>query len=1167
MIETCGNKHPLTLQGLDVQNNKMAGLASDFAVYDERKIQDHLVFWMKIAEQINYYDGDILTPQGNWKQNLDKDQAVILGVFAAQQGNAFWSQWNTTLTNIKSGSNPTTMKKQWAYLFDIVFNAIKSIDQLYAKLEPGTELNKWIAGRAAFIQPVFKKWVAYHKTSKAVPTAANNLFNYNYNFTSLITPWLKAENPANVELTTLWYDDSFQDFNAFYQSLAQDPRPFLGITQAPVSPKEYISLGAHYAGIFETGKTLINFFISTINKAIEVFEKSLQTNNHEPHIAIMLTFLKLTEPLQAELNKLVDRHFDHFLKDVLQVEPKGAKNDSVFITAELSKSIDAFLIKKDTELKGGKDELGVERIYSTTQNVVLNKAEIAEVLAYKRNGEELLAGIPNTNDGIEAELEIPENGWPTFGKNNFPKAETGIAFGGEMLRMAEGQRTVHMVFVTKEKHGLKANDFDDKVSAFYSSEEGWEKVEMGQSQVIVGGKIIYFGLVISTEQPAMVDVLEDVHERNYHKEEPGIELLFEGELTYKLRDVQLEKMYCAVQAEDVQQLTLVNRWGALDSSKTFTPFGQTPKVGDYFTVGSTEVFSKNLYLARLNIDWEVKSDWLSNTWKHAGLNLEILDEKKWVDPPAGLNNNLTFNQLFGGDKFSFKGDATVLPDTPPENYSTKSTGGFLKINLLHDLGQQTYAERYLKAATAIAKNPSNTALKLPEEPYVPEISKISLNYSSTLAKVSLMKTKKGKNEDLHFYHISPFGGNPAHGNDLNEEYPPMVWNAENEGELYVGFKNYGAGSSVHTLFQLIEGSSNPLKPKQDVIWQYLENNVWKSFAESDLIDNSNGLIESGIVETAIPLWYKGPGTLMTSPLFWIRAAVSKNTDALCRLVSTSAQALKTTLSSTNHPASHYQNGLEAGTISKLVSPLNTIKKIEQPYASFGGAPQENLPAARNRISKRIRHKSRTVQMLDYEQEILENFKNLKQVRCLSHTKYEEDKLTNTIKYSESAPGHISVVSIPHVLDSTNVGIKRYTPISTLENIKNFLEKKTSVFVNVHVKNPIYYEIDLSFKVAFYPEITNEEFYKKQLQEELIQFLSPFSEGVRKKIFQSVIYKSEIIDFIDERPYVDYLKDLVVNVIVDRNDVSKNSKNVELAAADVQAAVLVSGPKHNIEIIL
>ena len=68
------------------------------------------------------------------------------------------------------------------------------------------------------------------------------------------------------------------------------------------------------------------------------------------------------------------------------------------------------------------------------------------------------------------------------------------------------------------------------------------------------------------------------------------------------------------------------------------------------------------------------------------------------------------------------------------------------------------------------------------------------------------------------------------------------------------------------------------------------------------------------------------------------------------------------------------------------------------------------------------------------------------------------------------------------------------------------------------------------------------------------------------IFQSTIHKSELIDFIDEQPYVHYITNLVMDVYVDRNDNSKNKLNVETAVSDVQVALLVSADKHAIDFI-
>jgi hypothetical protein len=1139
----------------------MDALRTSSAKFDERRKQDHIVFWLNIAEKLNYFDGPDVSPQGNWKTQINKDEAILLGEFASIKNETVWSKWIEVLNSLVAGNTQLTMQKQWAYLFDLVFNAVLFVDSLNNELQHGSELKSWVESRALHMAPAFKNWVAFYKASVLKPTQANHVFNFNYTLPELLSPWSKSEDLQNTRLSSLWFDSGFGDFKTYYDSIAPNDLLFVGVTQNPTSPKDFISLGSHYAGVVETGKTLLSFFGSVVNKANEYFLKSLENNNHEPHTSLLLTFLELTQPVQDELNELLDRHYDYYLDEVLNVKPKEPQKDSVFVTAELAKLTESIFVKKGSFLKGGKDAEGALVLYQTDKDIVLNKAAVASLKSFYRNGSSLNVGNPNTFDGLEAELEFPEQGWSPFGKGNFPKPTIGAALSGDLYRLAEGERTIEITFLANQNIGLSSAEVFKKVTAFYTSEKGWEEFAQNKMELSISGKNFKIALVANAEQPAIVEFNTKAHERKVYKNEPVLELYFAEDLAYKLREVKLSKVDTRVLVNGLKQVSLTNKLGNIDPSKAFMPFGPNPGKGEFMILGSSELFSKNIFAAALKINWKIDPGYKNQTWANTTIKQELLESNVWVETDGTHTKSKSFKSFLEDTSFSFSKNS-LIKSNEPQAFSSKSTSGFLKLTMEDTIGHEGYQESYLRASAEIAQTPATTT-KLPTKPYSPEIEEISVVYSTKVYSTSLAETKSLLEREIQFYHITPFGGNPAHGNDLNEDNPNLVWDSTNEGEFFIGFSDYKPGTSINCLINSIEGSSNPLEKVPTVSWMYLESNQWKNFENSDIIDNTNGLIQSGIVTAAVPLRYKEPGTLMGEELFWIKASVLENNDAVCNVDTVTAQAFQATLSSEELHESHFQSPLPSGTIKKFTNPLTGVKRVGQPAVSFGGSPKEDNEEFRNRTSKRLRHKDRNVQMLDYEQLVLQEFSSLKKVRCLSHTKYEEDESTNVVHYSESAPGHVTLITLPKIVENIEPGIKRFTPISTLEKIKEFIQTKASPFSTIHVKNPIYYEVELKFKVAFNKHILEIEFYRAKLQESLIQFLSPFDTGFRKATFQSTIHKSEIIDFIDEQPYVHYLKDLVMDVYVDREEDKKNSFNVETAASDIQVALLVSAKEHSI----
>lgn len=129
-----------------------------------------------------------------------------------------------------------------------------------------------------------------------------------------------------------------------------------------------------------------------------------------------------------------------------------------------------------------------------------------------------------------------------------------------------------------------------------------------------------------------------------------------------------------------------------------------------------------------------------------------------------------------------------------------------------------------------------------------------------------------------------------------------------------------------------------------------------------------------------------------------------------------------------------------------------------------------------------------------------------------------------------APGHVLLIPISNLKNrnATNP-LQPKTGRRVLIEIQEYLKARTSPFVHVHAKNPVYEQVIVSFKVQFYSG-TDKGFYMKKLNDEIVHFLTPwaFEENAEVK-FNQKIYASSIINFIEERSYVDFITDFVMGV--------------------------------------
>jgi hypothetical protein len=501
-----------------------------------------------------------------------------------------------------------------------------------------------------------------------------------------------------------------------------------------------------------------------------------------------------------------------------------------------------------------------------------------------------------------------------------------------------------------------------------------------------------------------------------------------------------------------------------------------------------------------------------------------------------------------------------------EDYGIRNKNGFLRLDLLNDFGHSQYRQVLTRQMLAVARHPdivkgayywknnqripkklttSATTTKevvIPNPPFTPSIKSITIGYESNSS-----INENTKNGHIEFIHLHPFENTYEHIKKINDSnlFPQFNISTSiteiNElipqaGALLIGIKNLQPKQSLSLLFQLVENTANAELSKPKVYWHYLKSNEWKPFRESQIIsDTTDELLRAGIVEFAIPHDINKENTILPSDLHWIKAAVTKNPQAISHAIDIHAQAAQVTFENNENDLTHLKQPLPAETISKLENDDAGIKGISQLYDSYGGRPAESNLSFYTRVSEHLRHKGRAITLFDYERIILEEFPAIYKVRCVNHTRHTK-KPTN--KTFHLCPGHVVISVVPDF--SKLKAVDRRQPkvsLAQLEKIRRFLEDRNCAFVgadpsattderhSLHVLNPIYEDIKIGFKVRFLPEITAIEFHIEQLKNALVRFLSPWAfEDSSDITFGGKVFKSVILHFVEKQPYVDYVKD-------------------------------------------
>ncbi len=936
----------------------------------------------------------------------------------------------------------------------------------------------------------------------------------------------------------------------------------------------------------------------------------------KPQAGLFLTFLRLFRQQQDQMNGLTQKHLDAFFRDVLHVQPKLAKADQVHVLFELAKKVDPTLVKSETLLKAGKDSDGNELTYQVLDDVFVNHTTVGtikSILVDPINNDAVHYGeMANSVDGIEEELPEDDSKWPAFGRKNFPKAEIGFALASPVLWLQEGDRTIQVTIkLQTDELDIPNQVLQNAFKIYLSGEEEWlgPYYSTPSLKKVSGQFELVFSINLPTTEKPVVYFDSQVLDGDFQTIFPMMKVVPDTSssnyLNSYLQGVTLASARINVEVKGVKSLKVRNDHGVLDPSKAFLPFGAEPVQGASFDVGYPEAFTKRLNEFKIMVDWmnvptvnlrncysssyNGDDSWLnfylsanqfkanlsyrnkkgetstktvnlfnsSNNKNRATYTvsesplLVALVPQLMLSKQLAVSSSRKISTLFQRKYRFLQGNKLLRKPFPKLQLQTESPDeGFVTLELLDDFLHREYRQKYVKATVQFAQG---STLHLPKEPYQPKIKSISLDYkaSSKTVDFSLTDEDSFADKDVEFFQIGAFGQRERHGYLSSHSKVQTVGNTlladcSQQGQLLIGLKNWSKGQIVNLLIQVAEGSANPQKEKEPVNWAVLIEDDWQELNSDYLLaDATNGLLKSGIVKLNFPDDASKEHNWLPDDMVWIRASVKANPDAVCQLINIHAQAgLVELVEPENHP-SHLQTSLAGETISKLVSPIGAIKKVTQPYASFGGRSDEKAEAYYTRVSERLRHKNRAVTLWDYERLVLQEFPEISKVKCLNHS-------CDTL---ERAPGHVNIIIVPDLQNKNAVNILQpRVSIATLEDVKVFVKPLAPLLIEVHTSNPSYEEVQLEFEVSF---IKGHEYgyYRKELNRELIEFLSPWSTGKQAEIyFGGRIEKSVLLKFVETRSYVDFVSHFKMYH-------KTSSKDVESAITTNARAILVSHAEH------
>lgn len=796
------------------------------------------------------------------------------------------------------------------------------------------------------------------------------------------------------------------------------------------------------------------------------------------------------------------------------------------------------------------------------------------------------------------------------GNQTGQQAKIGFAIASPQLFLNEGLRKIT---ITIGDSDLNFEELHRSLKIYVTADKEWLTIDTAQEiganitdssfYSISRNSIV---ITIPAAQPAIIAYDKALHGDDYNTKYPVIQFIVDPRKYNQFKSVitSPSQISISVEAQGITDLILSNDDGPLDPTRSFNPFSLIPRPGSSFFIGSKEVFSKKINTIKLSFDRKLKGNGvvkglfgkLTERINALKVGCDLFSQANWY--PLIFEDGNPVILLIDNKSDEPSPELRIVVDKSSNSREFKRTVGAPLIT--EDVDDFKARIRLSLHYFNGAKNADAEVADMlsPNEKNVPFIA---FQFLSLLLELNAIKLDYYSEQTFEsgveqFFHVYPFGiaeiilpspqidiiSNPVAENvekdkdDLTiltdyllpqvklgrrdnffvrpNQYSSIIYQ---QGNLYIGLEGLVLPQNISLLFKIADGTAydNDSEPPQ-VNWSYLVNNEWRVLpAEHIISDSTYGLQTTGIVLIDFPKEASANNTIITKGLHWLCLSVETGGDKIPGIIDVIAQANKANFYDQQNDPEHFRVPLPAGSITKLVTKVPEVKLITQPYESFDGKMREEGKAFYARVSERLRHKHRAINQWDYEHLVLQHFPWVYKVLCLANTdprclcRHPKNEPSECC-CEQVAPGHILIVPISNLRNRNAVDIlKPRTGRRTLIQIEEYLKKITSPFAHIHARNPLFEEVKTSFNVKFYTG-TDKGRYLKQLNEDIIRFLSPWAfDETKEIIFGRRIYASNLINYIEELDYVDYITCFKMVHIV--NDCCNKDTHADIPCIDLK----------------
>lgn len=1179
-------QNPFQRGGTSQADRRLPGLSPQHARIDERTVAERIVFASEMAKRLRFATTTGGEAPGGWTRLFATDLSAQLAGLASQDVETWRSGVRERISWIRDDDNVADLaglRLRAGELFGAAAALAKSLDEFLLRLPEDHPLKAALRQRIqARLGPALRRLVGHHRAARGSSVLDAPLV-VDPSRTWIVYGHETADARALLE-TPPTLSESWWTVPGGYGGVPADDSVFRVPDASPPSAANAAACLVHASNHFLFTSAFDAFtesYARLVDDAAAALVASLEgKDDHAPHYALFLTFLRLRTTVQERLNGLLWRHLDHYYQDILRLRPKPPEPDHLHLVAELSKSAAEASLPEGTLFKAGKDSAGRELSYGLDRETTFNTAKVARLLSLHEDR------APFSGPATAVAAPAP-----------LPAVRTGFAVASHYLFLAEGARTILLRFDGTSFASLPAS----RLRCHLTHAKGWlEKTphDVREGTFTGGGACTEIEIRLEGTDPAIVAWTAKVHQGAFAVALPIVQCLLLPDQARPggdydlLKDVAVGSMEIVVRVgatpggydqTGAKTLLASNEGGRLDVSKPFLPWGALPREDSALVVGHAEAFTKRNASLNLHIAWAGMPAAYSTS---PSATLQFLDGGIWK-PAADLSGS--FTACAAASQRTFPNEVAV-PDGAVHDWREPFTplgpstrDGFLRVVLDSNFGQETYQAGFTEHLIRLARTGSSTP---PAAVYLPQVAAIHLGYTATTRVVPLSGAADHASRPARLFQVGPFGEAeqvhqlPAgHSRFLVPQFRFTEGSSSDDhaGAWIVGLSDLAPGQAVSLLVTVREGSADPrvAKPEDHVTWSCWSHDRWIPFPERDVADTTRQLLQTGIVRLAIPHGATLHEGIMPRGFVWVMASVTRSLGAVGEVLGVAAQGMRATLASLQVAPDHLEIPLAAGTVSKLAEPDARFRKFTQPQESFGGRRTESGERFQRRTSERLRHKGRAVTMWDYETIVLEAFPSLYRVKCLPHTRIEDDVATGTSDFCENAQGHVAMVVVPAVQTSADPAtqLQPYANQEILAAVRDHLsERVTGQIVSgsgptrrarLHVCNPVFEEVLLDFGLRLNAGYDDFAWYEGLLRTEIARHLAPWAfagasdDPTRAPDVQfgGRVTKSSLILFIEERPYVDHIVDVVLRQRVG----GVVGGDLEEAVASSSRSVLTSAP--------